>query len=526
MKVNKSSPIAFFCLEYAIEDNLPLYAGGLGVLAGDYLLESGKQGISFYGFGLFYHQHLTDPTGSGFILLKDQTNKPLRLAIDIKTQPVFTRVWTKSYGSAHLFLLDTNFPENLPEDREITKILYDPSLKNLLLQELVLGIGGIKLLEHLKVKPAVFHLNEGHTSFVLLGLLGQQQKVCPPKALIVATKHTIFSGAGIYITLDDFYQLLGYFCNRNHLDIEKVFFLGASPFHPNQFSTTKFLFAYSQKSNCVSQSHCFFEANVHPESPLITITNGINPDRWQDPGWTVTEGKKLTDEEIWKIHQECKREMLRTIDKNLNPESLTLVWARRITAYKRPLLIFSDLDKLANLVNHPDKPLQIIISGRTKEGDPEGLELEDQIRQFCQNPKLRGKVIFCPDYNLPIARKLVAGADVWLSTPEIGKEACSTSGMKSGINGVLQFSTCDGWITEVNWENIGWIMQENNLPDNLYTILEQQILPLYYQRNEKNIPGEWIKRMRKTRQLVKRKYTSSRMLNEYWSLLYHPRIAF
>jgi len=515
-----SPPIAYFCLEYGIEDELPLYAGGLGILAGDYLLEAAKQGIPFYGLGLFYHRYVNDPTGCGFKPLTDEDGKEIFLKIDIKNPPLLARIWTKSYKTAKLFLLDTNIPENPPEDREITKTLYDSNPKNLLSQQLVLGIGGINLLDQLEINPGVYHLNEGHASFAILGLLAKQENTSPPTKLIVSTKHTIFSGAGIYITREDFNHLLSYFCFHHHLDIEKLFSAGSTELHPNHFSTTKFLLSYSQRCNGVSRSHCFYEAQVHPGSPLISITNGINSDRWQATDWTDKD--ELTDEQIWGIHQKNKKEMIKAVGNDLKQEFLTLVWARRITGYKRPLLIFSDLERLSKLINHQITPIQVIISGRTKENDPEGIELENQIQEFCQDPKLLRKVIFCPDYNLKIARKFVAGADVWLSTPEIGKEACSTSGMKSGLNGSLQFSTNDGWVMEVNWKNLGWIIPENNISQNLYSILEQQIIPLYYRRNEKNLPSEWIKRMRKTRQLIEKRYTTGRMLNDYFKRLYFP----
>ena len=213
--------------------------------------------------------------------------------------------------------------------------------------------------------------------------------------------------------------------------------------------------------------------------------------------------------------------MLDLVGKNLNPDFLTLVWARRITSYKRPLLIFSDLQRLSKLLNNPDRPVQIIIAGKIKEGDPEGLELENQITYFCQNPQLAKRIIFCPTYCLPIARKLVTGADVWLSTPEIGKEACSTSGMKSGLNGVLQLSTNDGWVTEVDWNHFGWIIPENNVSQNLYAILENEVIPLYYDRNKNRLPEKWVERMRQTRKLIQAKYTTARMLKEYQNKLYH-----
>jgi len=518
MESARALPIAYFCLEYAVEDNLPLYAGGLGVLAGDYLFEAGKQGVPFFGIGLFYHQYISDPSIADFFPLKDSSGKQIILEIEIKDPPIFAKVWEKSYNSAKLYLLDTNIPQNSFEVRKITEKLYDYDFKNFLLQQLVLGIGGVKLLKTLKIKPAVYHLNEGHTCFALIGLLAEQKSLLPPPWLVVATKHTIFSAAGAYIDRDLFYELLGFFCHKYHLDVEKLFLLGSSELHPNHFSTTKFLLFYSQKANGVSKSHCFYESQVHPGSSLISITNGVNPARWEAEDFKAKT--ILTDEEFWKIHQKNKLEMLKEIKKPFNPDILTLVWARRITSYKRPLLIFSDLQRLANILNNSSFPVQIIIFGQIKENDQEGIELENQIQEFCKNPNISKRVFFSSKYCLKIAKKLVSGADVWLSTPEIGKEACSTSGMKSGLNGVLQFSTNDGWVTEVNWENIGWIIPENNISNNLYAILEQQIVPLYYQRDKNNVPIRWVKRMEKTRQLILKKYTTSRMITEYFSKLY------
>lgn len=514
----ENNSIAFFCMEFAIEEELPLYAGGLGVLAGDFLLEAGSHGIPLYGIGLFYHQHLSSPEIFDFSLIKDSFGNDLILGIEITKNPVLVKVWSKSYGSATLFLLDTNIKENPPEYRKICEKLYDNNFQNFILQQLVLGIGGIKLLDTLKIQPRIFHLNEGHTSFAILGLFGKHKRIFNLPETIVSTKHTIFSAAGTYIPKDIFNSLLFYFCQKNQLDIEKVFLGGSSELHPNHFSTTKFLISFSQKVNGVSKSHCFHEAQIHPGSPLIQITNGVNVNQWQAQNW---EKQDLLDlHKIWEIHCINKKVLFQKLNKNLNPDWLTIVWARRITSYKRPLLIFSDLERLSRIVNNPNFPVQILIFGRIKEDDQEGLSLESHLRVMCNNTNLKNKVIFFPDYSLKIAKKLVAGADVWLSTPEIGKEACSTSGMKSGLNGALQFSTNDGWITEVNWENIGWIIPENNVSNNLFTILESQIVPLYYSRNREGIPEEWVKRMIKTRKLILKKYTTSRMLKDYFGKLY------
>lgn len=524
------SPIAFFCAEYAIEENLHLYAGGLGVLAGDLVLEAGKQGLPFHAFGLYYHEHDPDPKAAGYQILKDQNEEEILVDIDIADRPILARTWVKSFQSAKLYLLDTNVSANSDEDKEITKVLYGPTKEVKIKQQLVLAIGGTRVLERLEINPAIYHLNEGHTALVILTLAISFLADNPTSSLvsalnvvkskIVSSKHTILPGAGIYLEKNDFDALLAPFLTRHKISPEEVFALGTGLAHPDKFSTTKFLLAFSSRANCVSKIHCSYELGVHPNSPLIPITNGVFAPRWQAKSWHDKDLATLPDDQLLKLHLHNKEEMFQTMGVDFNPKFLTIVWARRITAYKRPELLISNLSRLTSLLTNPERPVQIIISGQAGRTDEEGQKTVAAVKKICGSAPCKGKIVYVPNYSILVAKTLVKGADVWLNTPQVGKEACGTSGMKSGLNGALQFSSNDGWVAENSWDDVGWVLPEENIHEKIYSIIETEIVPTYYLHAD-----EWAARMRKTMTLVQEKYTTTTMLKNYLTELYFPEFS-
>ena len=493
-------------MEYALSDRAPYFAGGLGVLAADYLLESGKQGKDFTAFGLAYQDNENALSSEGFV------KKDLKISFLGKD----ILVWEKDFGSAKLYLLDAG---------ELTRIPYGPDYWTTIKQQLILAFGSIKLIKLLNLKPDVYHLNEGHTAFVAWAL--KEDAIAPQMAglqhdeprhpgtsetsdriypgtkedaiaslqhdeislqndIIVATKHTILSQSGLFIPKGDMQKIYEMCKAETNESFDDFYQQGSDENHQHLFSTNKYLFKYAVKSSGVSKLHTEFEKNVHPNSPLIAITNGINPDRWQSKLPHSEDKKALCD--------------FFSLDENL----LTIVWARRLVDYKQPELIFTDLARLP-------KNVQFILAANVHTSDPASVAIAARINNFIKDRP----IIFYPNYCLSTAQMLTKGADIWLNTPLVGKEACGTSGMKAGINGALMVSTPDGWIVENDWNDLGWILSTENTADSFYNALEKEIVPLYYDN-----PQLWEAQMQKTIKIIEEKYTTARMLADYWEKLY------
>lgn len=546
---NKS--IAYFCAEYAAEDSLQIYAGGLGILSGDLLRQAGGQGLTWNAIGLFYQRGFAMFSGSeglkrpslnpslfGFELLREANGAKLQLPIEIYDRVAHVQVWHKKYGSANLYLLDANTELNSASDRLITESLYDENFTNRLLQEVILGIGGVKLLRHLKITPDIYHLNEGHTSFAILALALEylHDHPCLPagrrasnftaafqavRTKIVATKHTILPGAGLYFTKEQFRDVISCYFNRHHASFDEFFEIGKAD-DPVVFSTTKFLLEGSRRSSAVSQLHAFFEKTKHPHSPLIPITNGIYEPRWKNTAWHDFE--PASDADLWRIHCALRGDLIKYVDEQtgakLNPQALTIVWARRFAGYKRPGLLFSDIKKLHEITHRPATPVQIIIAGKAHPNDREGNEIIERVKAHAKSPEFSGIVVYLPHYSIRVARILTSGADIWLNTPELGKEASGTSGMKSALNGGLQCSIMDGWMGEIDWDDKGWTLPEQNVAQEMYNTIEQKIVPAFYTLSADGIPLEWTQRMRKTIAAVKSEYNIKRTLKNYFEKLY------
>lgn len=484
--------IAYFCMEYALEDTLPIFAGGLGVLASDLVLEAGsREDLKLVAIGLFYHEHISTPESFGYKLI------PEEITLDLGQGPFQLQVWKKSYGNSDVYLLSGT---------EITKILYGPDDETMLRQQLILGIGGVRLLKKLNITPDVYHLNEGHSAFAVLGLIEDKKltscltdRLSTIRHQVVATKHTIFSEAGLHLPEETLNKVMGKYLYDNKIAASELFKVGLDTNHPGHFSTTQLLLSTAKIATAVSQTHAVYEKMAHPNSNLLPITNGIYVPRWQ----SAHNRKAL----IKYVNEKTGSQL----DENI----LTIVWARRFASYKRPALIFTDLLRLKNVLHNPSQPVQIIISGKVATGDNAGRAMIDQIKDWTKSPDFLNRIVFLPDYNIATAKLLTSGADVWLNTPEIGKEACGTSGMKAALNGALMLSTQDGWMSEVGWADKGWIIPSDNSAEWLYKLIETEIAPIFY--SDKN---EWGTRMQKTIDVVRTNYTATRMLNDYIEKLY------
>lgn len=534
--------IAYFSAEYSVADNLPIYAGGLGILAGDTVQEAGAEERDFYALGLVYHETFTpgdtdtEPmigrlSGNGFRIVSGADGQPLTVTVPIEDEVVEIRAWLKDFGTAKLILLDTRVESNSERAQQITNHLYDGAPGMMLRQQAVLAFGGVALLEELKVKPDRYHLNEGHMALVGLAVAQQHQRTHPDltltKALtavkpkLVATKHTILTGAGLTLDRAMLESALGRLLKQANGSIDDIIALGAK--EDGYFSTTKFLINIAGHHSGVSKIHVKAEAKAHPGSPLMAVTNGVYAPRWRAAS---LDGNPLEfdDRNLWEMHVINRRQLLEYVrsetGKELDPETLTVVWARRMTAYKRPDLLVSNPERLMALVQNSERPVQFVVAGRANPVDAAGTELMNRVIEASKQAGLANSLAYLPHFNPRTARLLVQGADLWLNTPIRGMEACGTSGMKASLNGALQFSTSDGWVDEIDTDGIGWVLPEENTGEALYDILEQKIAPLYYDRGADGLPDGWITKMRANIQIIEQQFTATRMLHEYYEKLY------
>lgn len=523
-------PIAFFCAEYAIDGNNAMYAGGLGVLAGDYLLQTADSGLPFVAIGLKYG----DWAPENFEVLNDENGKPILIDLPVQSRTIYSKVWYRKFGdSTLLFLLDVDTIENAPEDQAINDHIYDHHFYLRLEQQMILGLGGVKLLEKLGITPSVYHLNEGHTAFAAMGLAASYSKKNNVSFLkahevvkekIVSSKHTIFSEAGMYIRSGELINFISSYCREYGIDPAEVFSIGVYEFDQDTFSTTKFMLRSSARANGVSILHTIFEEEKHPQSNLIPITNGVNKMRWRSLLWIEKMTAALKEADFWNAKNAMRAELVSFVREqanvNLDPNALTVVWARRFAGYKRPGLLFSDMTRLKRMCADKNKKIQFVFSGRAHESDSEAQKIIEKIKMMSLDSSMAGFLAYVPNYSSVTSEKLVRGADVWLNTPERGKEACGTSGMKAGLNGALQLSVSDGWIDEVDWKDKGWVLPPENTAEALYDILEKEVMPEFYSRDEKGIPQVWIRKMRMTLDIVESRFSSERMLRDYLKKLY------
>lgn len=531
-------PIAFFCAEYAISFDESMYAGGLGVLAGDFLFEAGDQKMSFVALGLKYTK--TKTIEDGFELLTESDGTPVVVEVPIgqkeDVKKIFLQSWVKCFSDkTYLLLLDADVSQNTLEDRVLGD-LYDHNIFTRLKQEIYLGVGGFRLLKILGIEPKKYHLNEGGMAFAALAVMAEGDSSLSPqspdellkavRAKVVSTKHTILS-VGTKVSADELWNVVGAYCGMHGISKDFLLSLGAYNGDNTLFATTSFLLNLSGKSNGVSVLHTVFEKQKYPESRLIAITNGVYVPRWQSQLWR--EGGHLADldsKKIWSIKNELRRELVEEVRKisgvELQSDVCTLVWTRRFVAYKRPMTLFTDMLRLKNILFNTAGSLQVIISGKVVGMDLESVHVMEAVREVAQNPMFKGKVAFISDYPLSVAQKFVMGSDVWLNTPERGVEACGTSGMKAGLNGALMASVSDGWMDEVNWRGIGWILSDDpeDISVSLYEALERHIIPEFYSRNTEGVPESWVNRMRDTMNLVATDFSATKMLQSYDKNLY------
>lgn len=607
----KNDVIAYFSAEYGLDQILPIYSGGLGILSGDHLKSASDLGIPLVAVGLLYkngyfHQKI-DENGNQqseyqnldiynlpMTIVKDENGEDLVINIKMPKRKLYLKVWQINVGRVKLYLLDSDNDLNNPEDRDVTLRLYGGDQEMRIRQEIVLGMGGVNLLKTLGLNPIIYHMNEGHSAFLTLEIIKniiKEKKVSFEIAKDITTSKTVFTthtpvpaGNDIFpIALiekyfKDFWPRLG-------ISREEFLKLGMKPCDALQpgFNMGILALKIAGKKNGVSKLHGEVSrelfGEVWPdiaadESPITYVTNGIHTCSWlaptikemynkylmpywqdnmhEDQVWEKV--KNIPDDELWKAHLERKVKLIGVVKENvtarlrrngmryedineivskLNPNALTIGFARRFATYKRATLIFKDLERITQILNDEEHPVQLIFAGKAHPADKEGQDLIRYIHEISLMPQFKGKIFLLENYSIEVSRYLISGVDVWLNTPRRPMEASGTSGQKAAANGVINFSVLDGWWAEgYNGKN-GWPIgsnieypsyeiQDRADSERIYETLENKIIPIYYEQDKNKMSRRWLEIMKETIATNAGRYSTARMLVDYSDKLYMP----
>jgi glucan phosphorylase len=453
----------------------------------------------------------------------DKDGKRLTVVVPIHDRQVYVSCWLWQQGDVPLYLLDTNVDENAQQDRAISQRLYPTDKETRLKQAMILGIGGIRLLEALNIHPSIYHLNEGHSAMLILDLVRHEREkrqvsfqdaVALAKRHIIFTNHTLVPSGHEVFSNDLVSTMLSQYAETLAVPYQDIVELGLVQ-DSSQFSLTMLALRVSARSNAVSKLHREKALEIWSDHPMDVVTNGVHIPTW-DGG---------QEKELWNSHQLKKQKLLQHIAKQTGviwqDNELLLGWARRIVAYKRPLALFEDLDRLKTLVMAANRPIRIVYAGFSPPGDTKGAGLLQELQHIVKHD-LRGSVVYLPHYDLNVAHLLVSGCDVWLNTPAVGFEASGTSGMKAALNGVLPVSTKDGWVAEAELFRVGWVVSNDQITKSLLDTLERQVVPMYY--DMENNRQEWIEHMKNARDMVINQFSATTMLRNYVERMYLPAI--
>ena len=607
--VSQSPLVAYFSAEFGITECLSIFAGGLGVLAGDHLKSASDLGVPLVGVGVLYQQGYfrqylneagwqqevyenNDFHNLPLTLKRRPDGSPLTVEVPLPGRKVIVQVWLAQVGRVPLYLLDTNIPANRPEDRDITDQLYGGDVEMRIKQEILLGFGGYLVLEALGLEPTVYHMNEGHSAFLALERTRRlMEKYClsfaeareAASAGLVFTTHTAVAAGHDYFppALMDRY----FVDHLRALGLSRRDFLALgrqnSDDEQEPFCTTILALRLAAHSNGVSRLHGRVTRKMwqglwpglpEDEIPIDSVTNAVHfqswisremkelYDRYLGPRWreevadqTVWQGAdRIAGEELWRTHERrrerlvafCRRRLRSQLERRgasqtaceasdsvLDPEALTIGFGRRFATYKRATLLLRDPERLGRILNQPGRPVQIIFAGKAHPRDDPGKGLIRQIVELAHRQEFRRRLVFLEDYDVAVARYLVQGVDVWLNTPLRLQEASGTSGMKATANGVLNLSILDGWWDEAYRPEVGWAIgrrekyDDSNYQDQveaeaLYGLLEQEVVPAFYDRGSDGLPRRWIGRMMASIQTLCRTFTTHRMVGEYTERYY------
>ena len=602
-------PVAYFSAEFGLHESLPIYSGGLGVLAGDHLKASSDLGVPLVGIGLFYaqgyfHQRLDESGWQSEELFASDVDKlpirraandggVLRVRVETGSEQIWAGVWTARVGRNRLVLLDTNVEGNGEYHRNLTAQLYGGDTRTRILQELVLGVGGLRALAAMGITPGVIHMNEGHSAFAVLELARTLMERDGKRfadvreevaGMTVFTTHTPveaghdrFEPGLLTATLGPLRGQLG-ICDEELLALGRV--RGEDRGEP--FCMTVLGLRMSRSHNAVSARHGRLSRAMwhglwphlgEDEVPIGHITNGVHVASWlavpmaplyhehlgphwlaqmYDPrAWSGIDS--LSDVEFWEQHQILKANLADYVDRclsrqaerrgappgdgkarpRLDPNALTIGFARRFAQYKRGDLLLRDLDRLARIVGDPRRPVQFIFAGKAHPRDEPGKRLIQHVCRIACDPAFAGKIVFIEDHDINVGRHLVQGADVWLNLPRRPLEACGTSGMKAILNGALNFSILDGWWAEAYdgangfaigtaAEHVDWQRQDALDAGRVLDVLENEVVPLFYQRDDHGVPHQWVARQKRAIKTLAWRFSARRMVLDYAMRCYLP----
>ena len=605
----QANPVAYFSAEFGFHETLPIAAGGLGVLAGDHAKSASDLGLSFIGISLFYRQgyfmqsiNQDNWQTEGYTLLNprnlpiepvlDPKGDPLMCTVGIGMSQVTFKAWRVNVGRVPVYLLDTNLPENEELYRDLTLRVYGGDNTTRIMQELLLGVGGVRLLRALGVQPSVFHMNEGHAAFLILELVRERMAegmrfkdaLAATREECIFTTHTPVEAGHDRFKAD----LMDYAMHRffRQIKVPKAELLGLGRVNPandqEPFCMTVLALKASRAANGVSELHGQISREMwHPlfpdrkvsEVPIGHITNGIHLLGWMKgpvrkfwkhklgPGWDqqlntpefwarITDPEFISDEEIWALRYRLRRELIEfarrrlliqgqrlahgdfiAFDHLLNPDALTIGFARRFATYKRAPLVFQQFEKIVELVKDRYRPVQFIFAGKAHPRDDEGKRFIQQIIHLSRFSELKGHLVFIENYDVHVARQMVSGCDIWLNNPRRPLEASGTSGMKAGCHGCLNLSILDGWWREGYDTTNGFAIGEDSHPAsveeqdrldsaNLFNVLTEDVVPCFFNRSANGIPRQWIQKIRRAMATLVPQFNTWRMVQEYANKYY------
>lgn len=602
---NANDLIAYFSAEYGIDEIIPIYSGGLGILSGDHLKSASDLGLPFVAVGLLYKNGYFNQKIDGYgtqkteytnidldnlpiLPVKDENGEDLIIDVDFPDRKLYLKIWKIVVGRISLYLMDSDIDKNIAEDRVVTLRLYGGDQEMRIRQEIVLGMAGIKLLNRLGLKPSVYHMNEGHSAFLTLEVIKDvmeekqvsfevAKSICSAKT--VFTTHTPVPAGNDIFPIELMDKYFSNFWPKLGISREDFLRLGMknSQGLEQGFNMGMIALRIAGKKNGVSKLHgavsrrLFSDVwpNIAPdESPIEYVTNGIHTCSWLAPSmkklfnqylkpyWqdniqddeTWNDIKNIPNKELWDTHTDRKKKLCALVKNNittrlkssgynyeeineivskLNPNALTIGFARRFATYKRATLIFRDLERLTQLLNNPERPVQLIFAGKAHPADKEGQDLIKYIHEVSMKPQFKGKIFLLENYNIAMSRYLISGVDVWLNNPRRPMEASGTSGQKASVNGVINFSVLDGWWAEGYNQKNGWTIgdnteyqsyEEQDIADSesLYNTLENKIIPLYYEnKKEDGVSDKWMEMFKNSIISTGGRYSTSRMVIDY-----------
>ena len=600
-------PVAYFSMEFGLHETLPIYSGGLGVLAGDHLKEASDLGLPIRGVGFMYAQgyfsqritedgwqealnNLLDFNNLPALQVCDEDGNRLTVEVEFPDRTVALGLWEIRIGRIPLYLLDSNLEQNSDFDKQLTARLYWSDLDRRVMQELLLGVGGVRALRALGYNPSVWHMNEGHAAFLILERAREyvaggdtfEQAIAKTRKHNVFTTHTPVAAGNDEFPLWLIEKYLAALWPQLKLSRDQFFDIARHQMPQGEtFSMGILALRNSGGRNAVSELHgdvsrkmwhFLWKDKELDDVPITHITNGVHVANWMarrlrvllnqylGPDWLERQDEeeiwndidKIPDEALWAVRTHQKRKLAFYLRERvrdrwrqggfhpvqvvssgvlINPYALTIGFARRFATYKRASLVLTDVERLLKIINRPNMPVQIIFAGKAHPADEPGKQLIQQVYRQVKRAETGGRLVFIEDYDINLARYLVQGVDVWMNTPRRPYEASGTSGMKAALNGALNFSVLDGWWREAYNGHNGWSIgedrdlgsssvQDEEDAESLYDRLENEIIPLYYDRDPKEISHEWILRMKASMKTCTPRFSTRRMVKEYVERLY------